>query len=344
MKAFLSIVLVTLAFSGLSTLSLPPRETPGPDASTSVAEVLEQLGDTLPHKPDFSIPGVSAEAGLMLVTLGVVRGQKPARSSDQSNHFVCTACHNIQREDPDLRVSDPQARLLYVKEKGIPFLQGTTLYGAVNRTSFYNGDYEKKYGELVDSARHDIRMAIQLCATECSQGERLEPWELESVLAYLWTIGLKIYDLDLDLEERNLLDRALTEGRSREEAIDMIKGHYLQASPATFVDPPENRREGYSAGEGNARNGKLIYDLSCKHCHENERYSFFDLNDSKYSFRFLEKHFPRYTRYSTYQVVRYGTVPVNWKRSYMPNYTLEKMSRQQLEDLRVYIEEQARAF
>ena len=41
----------------------------------------------------------------------------------------------------------------------IPFLQGTALYGAVNRTSFYNGDYEKKYGSLVSKARNDLREA-----------------------------------------------------------------------------------------------------------------------------------------------------------------------------------------
>ena len=84
----------------------------------------------------------------------------------------------------------------------------------------------------------------------------------------------------------------------------------------------------------------MIYDLSCLYCHEKGRYAFFKLDDSKYSLDYLEKHFPKYTRYSVYQVARYGTSPMNWKRTYMPNYTLEKMSYQQMEDLRAYVEQQ----
>ena len=91
----------------------------------------------------------------------------------QSKHFVCTSCHNIQKEDPDLSIADPQARLEYARDMELPYLPGTTLYGAVNRTSFYNGDYEKKYGDLVKPARNNLREAIQLCAVECSQGRAL---------------------------------------------------------------------------------------------------------------------------------------------------------------------------
>jgi len=119
--------------------------------------------------------------------------------------------------------------------------------------------------------------------------------------------------------------------------IDNLKAHFLNGSPATFATPPDNRKEGYNY-EGDPQNGKLIYDLSCKHCHENQRYAFFNLDNSKYSFKHLEKHISRYTRYSIYQVIRWGTSPIPGKRAYMPNYTLEKLSHQQVEDLRAYIE------
>lgn len=302
-----------------------------------LAEVLEQLGDTpSPNEVNMEMDMVSAKTGEELVTLGFGRGPGGFKTSRQSKHFVCTSCHNIEKEDPDLSISDPQARLLYVKDKGLPFLQGTSLYGAVNRTQFYNGDYSKKYGNLVEAARNNIREAIQLCAEECAQGRSLHEWEIESVLAYLWTIDLKMGDLVMDENEWSKVEQALEGQGDKGMAIELLKEKYLAGSPATFVTPPADRKEGYPMA-GNAENGKLIYELSCLHCHEDGRYAFYRLDDSRFSFKHLDKHFSRYTRYSVYQVARYGTSPLNGKRAYMPNYTLEKMSNQQMEDLRAYV-------
>lgn len=311
-------------------------------ANKPVAEVLEELGDEpVEHQVDTAIAGVSVERGRSLVLTGFADKPGGGRLSKQSKQFVCTSCHNVQKEDPDLSVADPQARLLYAQKMGMPFLQGTALYGAVNRTSFYNGDYEKKYGSLVAPARNNLREAIQLCAVECSQGRALKPWELESVLAYLWTIGLEMKDLGLSDKEYKQVNTALAIRKNKEAAVELIKSHYLQASPATFVEPPKDRREGYENIEGDAANGQRVYELSCLHCHEKERYSFFKLDHAKTTFQYLKKHFPQYTRYSVYQVARYGTSPIPGKKAYMPNYTLEKMSHQQLEDLRAYVEQMA---
>ncbi len=319
-----------------------PNQQPMVDKETGLAKALELLGDEEElAKPDYSILGVSVEAGRDLVLLGKSKRPQGGTTKQQSKHFVCTSCHNVKREDPNLRFSEPQARLLYAKKNDLPFLPGTTLYGAVNRTSFYNGDYEKKYGDLVTPARNNIREAIQLCAVECSQGRALEKWEMESVLAYLWTIELKLADLDITTSELKEINQALSGEKGRDRIVEMLKGRYLKGSPATFVAPPKDRKAGYEIPAGNPANGKLLYDLSCKYCHEKGRYAFFELDDSWFSFRFLEKHFPRYSRYSPYQVIRYGTSPINGKKAYMPNYTLEKMSHQQLEDLRAYIEEKA---
>jgi mono/diheme cytochrome c family protein len=308
------------------------------DEEKTVNEVLMALGDEpAGHLPDTLQMGASVEKGREIVQMGITSKPGGGSTGKQSKHFVCTSCHNIQREDPDLTVSDPQARLEYVRENGLPFLQGTTLYGAVNRTSFYNGDYEKKYGDLVKPARNSLRESIQLCAVECSQGRRLEKWELESVLAYLWTIGLKMGDLQLEEKDYNYISGAMAGKQDKKEAIRLIKSKYLQGSPATFVTPPADRKEGYSY-KGNPDNGKLIYELSCLHCHEKERYSFFNLDQSELTFEHLNKHISRYTKYSIYQVSRYGTSPIPGKMAYMPNYTAEKMSDQQMEDLRAYIE------
>jgi len=313
------------------------------EPESSVAEVLTQLGDEpLPHQPDLSVEGASAKQGEQLVLTGFAKNPKGGENAKQSAHFVCTSCHNIQREEPNLSTTNAQVRLEYARDNNLPFLQGSPLYGVVNRTSYYNGDYDKKYGDLVEKARNNLREAIQLCATECAQGRALEPGEMESILAYLWTIDLKLKDLILSEEEYASINDALANETDQQAAIKLIKSKYMDHSPATFVTPPEDRKAGAPGITGVPANGKLIYELSCLHCHEDQRYSFFELDNSQLTFQHLAKHFPRYTRYSTYQVTRWGTSPVPGKKAYMPQYTLEKMTRQQLADLRAYVEQQAK--
>ncbi len=340
MKIRLSVLFV--GFFGITAFVLMPKMEIITEEN-SVAQVLQLLGDeSLPHYPDTTIKGVSAEKGKQLVLTGFATDAVGKKVAKQSAHFVCTSCHNVERDEPNLSKVDPVAKLAYVAEKKLPFVQGSALYGVVNRTQFYNGDYEKKYGDLVKAARNNIREAIQLCAVECAQGRRLEHWEMESILAYLWTIDLKISDLNMTTEEMRQINQAVNDKLKSEASIALLKSKYLQGMPASFTAPPEDRQQGIAAIVGNAENGKSIYDLGCKHCHEGMRYSFFELDDSKNTFQFLNRHIPRYTRYSIYQVARYGTSPLPGKGAYMPQYTLEKMNHQQLEDLRAYIEEQAR--
>ena len=115
-------------------------------ADKSVITVLEELGaDYSAKRPNMSIPGVSAEVGRSIIEDGFAPKPNGGNTGQQSKHFVCTSCHNTQREDPDLTVSDPEARLFYTSERDMPFLQATTLYGAVNRDTYYNGDYSKNH-------------------------------------------------------------------------------------------------------------------------------------------------------------------------------------------------------
>ena len=307
----------------------------------AVADVLKKLGDNpIQHQANL-IKGASASIGEDLALRGIAKKPGGGKTKKQSKHFVCTSCHNTVKDEPDLRVSDPQARLEYAQKMGIPFLQGSSLYGIVNRTSFYNGDYDKKYGKLVEPARNNIREAIQLCAVECAQGRKLKNWEVESVLAWLWTLELKMEDLSLSENDYSKINNALMGKGDKNEAIQLIKSYYQSGAPATFITPPEDRKKGYGL-VGNPENGKLIYELSCQHCHKDKRYSYYNLDDSKMSFQHLNRHMARYTRYSLYQVARYGTPPMNGKKAYMPQYTQEKMSDQMMEDLRSYIEQRAK--
>jgi len=320
--------------------SYSPEQIVFKPAEDGVFAVMQDLGyDKIGHFPNMNISGVSAKAGEQLIKDGVTKkfGKKTKK---QSKHFVCTSCHNVEREDPDLKIVDPQARLDYTAQKGIPFLQGSSLYGSVNRETFYNDDYEKKYGDLVKAARYDIRGAIQLCAVECAQGRKLKPWEVESILAYMWSIEYKMSDLDLSKNEKEFIASALKNKADKDEAISLIKSKYLQRSPAHFVSPPEDRKVGTYA-IANEKKGQLLYENSCLHCHENGRYSYLHLDKSKLTFKYLKSKAPGYSRKSIYHVVRYGIESYAGKESYMPKYPIEKMDVQQLDDLRSYIEKMA---
>lgn len=306
-----------------------------------LVKLLESLGDdALDHYPDTDIFGVSAKRGEAIVKEGFSSRPGGGRTRRQSKHFVCTSCHNLQREDPDLSVADPQARLEYTQAQGMPFLQATSLYGVVNRESYYNDDYYKKYGDLVIPARNDIRGAIQLCAVECAQGRKLLPWELESILAYLWTIDLKLSDLVLSDEEFKFIEKAFSQNLEQDSAVNLIRSRYLTYSPAHFTTAHSSLTTSDSLA-GHPENGKLIYEGSCLHCHENRRYSFFHLDNSSLCFQHLANKADGYGRHSIYQVVRYGVYSRSGKRSYMPQYPLEKMSEQQLADLDAYIQMRA---
>lgn len=329
MKYLLPLILLAgLALTGR------PDILPVVDAETSLYEVMRSLG--APERADIMVrpvDGASEQLGRQIVLEG-----RLAQGDKQSAHFKCTSCHNTVREDPVLTEMHPAARLAYAEANDLPFLPGTTFWGAVNRESYYNGDYEKKYGDLVKAARHDLRGAIQLCATECAQGEPLNEVEMESVVTYLHTIGLKLKDLPEGAPTVKQINNAIVEKEAANGVIEGLKKNYLLASPASFVLPPEDRKTGFDvSAKPDPTNGRAIYERGCLHCHEKRRYSFFELADSEDHWSFMTKHFPRYTRYSTYQVVRYGTSPIPGKRAYMPHYTKERMTDLQVEDLRAYL-------
>lgn len=340
-RLILSCSLLAFTVISLSFITGPRPTDPISDES-SVASILVTLGDVpIPHQPNLGMKGVSAKKGEQLVKYGITRKPNGGKTRKQSRHFVCTSCHNIKKEDPDLSNPNPEDRLEYVKENDMPFLQASTFHGIANRVKFYNDDYFKKYGDLVDKARNSIRESIQLCAVECAQGRPMRDWEIESIVAYFWTLELKMKDLILSQQEKELINQALSGESSKQQAIATIKSKYMDHSPAHQQLPPDDRFKGYEVTSTDIENGKSIYELSCKHCHYKERYSFFSLDDSKTTFKHLANHIPKYTRYSIYQVSRWGTSPMNGKRAYMPFYTREKMTNQQMEDLRAYIESKA---
>lgn len=328
--------LVSIAVISLISLLIYSTDPITELLETSVIDILEENGaDFSEKRPDFSDPNVSAERGKEMFFEGTTRDARGRKIRKLSKHFECIACHNIEREDPDLSVSDPEARLDYTAKKGLPFLPGTTMFGAVNRSTYYNGDYYYKYGDLVTDARHSLRKSIQLCATECAQGRPLKDWELESMLAYLWELQLTLGDLDIsDMELKNITDRDI----SQDSIKKLLASKYLSGSPASFIPPPADRKTGTGLA-GDAEKGGLIYRNSCLHCHQDGRYSYMYLDDKSISKKHLARHAPTYSPHSIYQVIRWGVGSHYGKESYMPQYTAERLSDQQLADLLAYLKE-----
>ncbi|MFK7756627.1 MAG: cytochrome c [Flavobacteriales bacterium] len=334
MRQLLRLGMCVLCASGsLVLLSSVQERKAQPTKDDKVAGQLIGLGM---EKPAHYIENATPELikrGEELIFLGKTTPPEGESSNHISKFYKCVSCHNTVKEDPDLTVINQQARLDYAVQNDLPYLQGSTFYGIVNRESWYNDDYVKKYGSLVENAKNSLQGSVQLCAEVCAQGRTLKDWEMESILAYFWSIGLKKSDLTWNKEEYESWGSS-----TDEEKIELIKSKYLQTSPATFSSVPKDKAAGYSGITGNADNGKHIYELGCQHCHREQGESDVVLDNAKPTFRWLERNITANTKLSIYEIIRKGTYSEKGHQEYMPHYTLEKMSHQQVEDLRAYIE------
>ncbi len=302
-----------------------------------VIELLAELGVEKPAHY-VATDSITIRRGYELVHAGRTTAPDGSRSKPVSKFYSCTSCHNVVREDPDLTRVDPEARLHYAMKNDIPYLQGSTFWGIVNRESWYNDDYVLKYGDLVKKAKNSLRESVQLCARVCAQGRTLEEWEMKSILAYFRSLEITLGDLEIDPAEKQQVKEFVASGK-QEAAIALIKDQYMVKSPATFGKPPKDKAAGYEEiKRGRLEEGKAIYDLGCKHCHHAYGESDLVLDDSRFTFKWLVKHIPDNGDLSIYEITRVGTYSEKGHKEYMPHYTLEKMSHQQLEDLRTYME------
>ncbi|MCF8276314.1 MAG: cytochrome c [Flavobacteriales bacterium] len=309
------------------------------DENMPVSSVLLALGDEAPEHYVGTQDMEKIGLGKDLIQSGgpFMNGTTQYRLSQ---HFVCVDCHNVLPEAPFADDNDPDSRLQYSKEFNQPYLPGSTFYGITNRTSWFNGDNEKKYGiELIGPARHSLKNAIQLCSKECSVGRELTDDEMEAVLHYLGAMELKMRDLNLNELE---LDQITKVGQTEEEklaSIALIKSKYIQGYPATFVDelPVAERKMGV---EGNLENGKWVYEKSCLHCHGEGKVTkktVFGPKDGQKGFDWLVKYFKKSNGGSVYFITRHGTSSSEKTPEYMPIYSKEKLSDSQIEDLAAYI-------
>ncbi len=304
----------------------------------NLSDIYKTLGEDYPEHYLGNFDSISIKRGYDLIHVGKTKAPNGTVSSPISKFYTCTSCHNVVREDPQLDVVDQEARLKYAIDKEIPYLQGSTFWGVVNRKSWYNDDYILKYGSLVEKAEGSLKESIQLCAKVCAQGRYLEEWEMNSILAYFWSLQLKVSDLELSESELTMVNQ-LIQDEEKDSARNFLQSKHLSKSPATFSELPESKEAGYDF-EGRPLMGKAIYELGCQHCHHPYGESDLVLDNSIFTFRWLKKNITKNSPESIYEIIRKGTYSELGHKEYMPLYTLEKMSHQQVEDLRAYIEQQ----
>lgn len=339
MKSRFSVILpFFLLLLVVTTSALVPIDSNQWTDDTPLYTILKDLGEPMPKHAPTERDETKINRGRELVFNGRTIGPNGKKSKFISKFYVCTSCHNTSREDPNLSVMDPEARLDYVAEKGMKFLQGSPLFGIANRESWYNDDYYLKYGDLVKPANKSLAEATQLCAKVCSSGRYLEDWELEAILAYYWDNQIKLGDLTLSAEEKEKIMHA--DESNKKEIVELIKSKYALKSPATFGETPKDHSAGYPL-EGRAEKGKLIYELSCKACHTDGGVAGMQFDDNKLTFQKFKRNLKKRSDYNLYEISRHGTYAGEGKPRYMPLYPKEKMSDQQLEDLKAYILQEA---
>lgn len=338
-----------MLFVILAALRFPTDNNPtntAPDiitGETTVWDLLKKLGKKAPnHELNSSIANVSAEKGKELVYKGITTNAKGKKTKKQSPFYTCNACHNTVKEFEDLTESSPEKKLEYAILNRVPFVQASTFYGIVNRNSFYNDDYQKKYGSVegIKESNKDLRKAIQFCSQVCSQGRALEEWELESILAYFWELQLQVKDLKFVGSEMEILDKAVTEGTDKEKAITLLESKYELQAKAHFAEVPHFEAPSTEMlnDEKRFKSGAAIFELGCMHCHHKEKYSFYSLDQNKMTFKHLETATRKHNHvFSMYLMVREGLPPRVGRKAYMPQFTLEKMSKDQLLNLYIYV-------
>jgi mono/diheme cytochrome c family protein len=326
MRAFFGVV-------ALLTVAAVPVA-PNFSADTPVRDLVAALGGP-------AVPARDAEAvqrGRELVHQGTTTGPDGRRTKRQSKEFLCTDCHVVVAEDPVLGVFDPEARLDRAIAEDLPLLPGTTLYGITDRARWFNGDWQERYGDLVTPARDDLRAATELCWRECSQGREPEDWEIEAVVAYMTDIPLRARDLGPDAPTLEQIQSAVGTEKAAAVREELLAAARFP-SPATFASPPKKhgRRGGYDGLEGDPVRGAEVYARSCLHCHRKGGPGHYRLAEKRFKYRELLLNMPRKDHESFYEVTRLGTKPHDG--AYMPQYSEERMSSQQIEDLRAYLED-----
>ena len=340
----------SLLFIGLIAVSAALRpETVAPEQedfeitdNTTLWKVMVRLGKIKAHAPKNPDDKALLEQGRSLVENGYAI-RKGGKSSKIAK-IPCAACHTQQADYHNLRNFDPEAKLRYADTANMPFLPGSTMYGMVNRAMFFNNDLMKHYkgpkADMLPRAHYNLREAISTCNQVFAGGRKLKDWEQEAILMHLWTKELKMGELNLSEEHMKKVKYAVKNNHSNARAVNLLRLYYPEVYPAHLSGPADEiERRMVSPVVSNFYIGRILYERSCLHCHENKKYSKFKLDYKQKTFKKLRKNFEGNPNCSIYEAHRVGPGQ-KWKGD--PFYTEEHLTNAQLKDLRYFIQTMAR--
>jgi mono/diheme cytochrome c family protein len=286
----------------------------------------------------------------------------PSPSKPVSKFFKCITCHNYEREDPDLTVQDPEARFTLIEKTGkkIFLLQGATMWGVVNRKTFYSDHYSIYHYLCVPKGKElpslpcgpflricgpgcrtmdsgSLEDATQVCSAYCSVGRYLVEWELYALLAFFWDQEIKLKDLDLSPDQAQRMKALLTspspDPQEAKKLRSLLASKYANKAGNTFRGIPKVTKDAlrgppiveYEDGakfEGDFGRGERLWRLSCGRCHGTE-----DIPQKA-------KHFTKDLQ-EFHKMLAKGTR--HRHKPYMPNFSLERLTRQQAADILAYL-------
>ena len=293
------------------------------DTQSLIQEQIELGLNTVPAY-DFEVNPDLISKGELIIRRGYVKKRK----NKISTFFVCTDCHNEDRDFANFKYNNPEKDAEYCKTNKKMYLPAGSFYGMINQSSYYNNDYIKKYGKLVEKAKHSLAESVQLCAKECSQGRYLNTEELNSVMAYLINKQVKLKDVFENEKEYNNYQNNSNKKEILASKVNQYRSHFYGNTDLNEI----------KLLKGNSSNGEWLYQKSCLTCHKNERVSFYGLDSDRLSKKDLIKKLNN-SQNELLTIIRYGTTPIPGRKAYMPAYMNEKLSQQQVADLIAYLNE-----
>jgi mono/diheme cytochrome c family protein len=234
------------------------------------------------------------------------------------------------------------------------------MWGMVNRKAFYNGYFETYHDLCVPRGKgrrlwpcgpvlgfcapgcrrmnpSSVDDAIQVCAKYCGVGRHLDEWEFCALLAFFWDQEVRLNDLDLSPDEAERATTVLTapaqDPGEVSELRRLLSAKYAKKAGNTFRGIPNVAKDAvkgtliaeYQDGSrfaGEAGRGEKLYPISCGRCHGTPINAFMAGLLGGDSGKFC-------------RMLAEGTA--HRGKPYMPNFTLERLSRQQAADILAYL-------
>jgi hypothetical protein len=184
--------------------------------------------------------------------------------------------------------------------------------------------------------------ATQVCSHYCSVGRYLKAWELYALMAFFWDQEIRLDDLDLQPQTRAdalaVLTAPAPDPLDAKRLRALMAGTYSDTAGNTFCVLPKMAGEAtpgkpvveYPDGSkftGDFQRGAKLWKLSCGHCHEAKERPLTREKAERFSKNFEQ-----------FQIMIANGTRHSFRR-YMPNFTLERLSRRQSADILAFLQQ-----